>query len=442
MAKKKPQEISQELGYTSMQEAAEITSGIPMYQEAPITELTIPKTFKVGEMEVNKETLIAQRAKDVELIITGVDDTKGYKAANTLRGQYRTLRTTLEKYRKDLSKPHQEYVKQLKTATDELGAEALIGEQYFDQLMADIDSEKQRIKDEDAKQEQIRIQGRIKQLTDLGAKFDGENYYFTFSDEYISAVQVSEFKDGDIADFLVQVQSDYDVEQQRLEDERLKKIEDDRVAKELADAVALQATANKATEDALAAKQTKLRTKELALLGAVKQDDDTFLIKGKPGLHLSPLNYLLEYSDEEWERLIESIENYVVPEPEPVIVSDELYEAITYSSPENEGNGLLDAIASGNPVEQTQESYVTNEAGMVEEDDFLTRLDNGEIIDPVVEVLMSFTQNKQPYDDFNVSMKLKMRIWPDEYQDQAMAGVGSVGNSGKVQGLNWALIQK
>lgn len=96
-------------------------------QKAP-TDLAVPNEFKIGNQLLNRATLIAQRDIDTKHKITGLDDTAGYKKAVELRAVYRTTRITLEKVRKEMSLPHQNYVKKLKEATDELGAEASKGD--------------------------------------------------------------------------------------------------------------------------------------------------------------------------------------------------------------------------------------------------------------------------------------------------------------------------
>jgi hypothetical protein len=56
-------------------------------------------------------------------------------------------------------------------------------------------------------------------------------------------------------------------------------------------------------------------------------------------------------------------------------------------------------------------------------------------------VIMSFSK-EEPFNDFDISGKLKMRIYPDRFNDEALAGVDVIANQGKVQGLNWIILKK
>lgn len=294
------------------------TDGIPMLMEAPSTGLTVPSSFKIGDQSYNKETLIAQRDKDVKLVITGVDDREGYKQAVTLRGQYRTLRTTLEKVRKEHFKPMQEYLKDYKAKTDELGAEAAIGEDYFDEMITAIDDEKQRIKDEAEKEAQRKLQGRINELTALDAKFDGEMYHFDYDEsQFVSAFLLKDYSDVEFSEILSDIQAAYEVEQKRLADEK-QRLEDEAEAKRLADiAIAEQAEQNKQDALALTERRTKLRIKELQMLGysILKgvSGSDYFSAEHETIPIVVGKHHVEENDDTFWDELITSIENYTPP---------------------------------------------------------------------------------------------------------------------------------
>ena len=276
-----------------------------------VTNLSVPTVFKIADSEINKETLLSQRIEDTKLIINGVSDTAGYKKAIELRGLYRTTRTTLERVRKQMSEPHQEFVKQLKKTTDELGSIAQQGEIYFDEMITAIDNEKERIKTERVLAEQKRIAGRISELTALGAIFDGENYCFPYSEVLIVTPEdVRELGIQAFSDLICDIEVEYDKEQDRLTKEKENQALLAQQQADEAEKVSQQQLANQEAEKVLAEKTKALRMKELRLMGAVLQDDGTYKVTDKPTLHLAPLSVLLEYSDEEWDQLIVEIDSF------------------------------------------------------------------------------------------------------------------------------------
>ncbi len=494
---------------------------VPVIAEKPAFIDLIKFSAKEDSLKTIKET----RAEYDKVVISGVDDTANYKLVVANMSQMRDDRRAFENAAYDnvidpLKAALKDYVADIDAVVEEFKA----GEKAERDKKDFIDNEKKRIKKEKEEAQERAALLRIDDLNKLGAAFNGSSYSFHYDDGLlINTLQLKEFDDAEFQEFLADVKASYDTEQQRLEDERLQKIEDDRVAKELADAVTAQAEANKTAHDALAAKQTKLRIKELTMLGGIQIDADGYSIGGHTFIGNKSIS---EYTDEAWESLIEEIENYVAPEPEPIVIPSPPEPSNHWNLPDNE-------VASGNPVEQPQESYVTNDGGPVPVDETLplstfyleevndfsaNDIANEEVFKEwVAETLIDdvrentphgkcgdsentllfkwdgkfweghisniewnrhdkqfyfidmysapkitlkevrlpagpkpiLTANEtlafnlqKPFDDFNVSMKLKMRIYPDAYAEQAMAGVGAVGNSGKVQGLNWALIQK
>lgn len=297
--------------------------GIEMLMTAPSNGLTVPSSFKIGDQTINRETLIKQRNEDVKLVITGIDDVKGYKQAIAFRASYRTLRTTLEKVRKEHFKPLQDYLKDYKAKTDELGSEAAIGEEYFDNLITAIDDEKERIKQEAIIAEQKRIQGRINEMAKLGSTFDGENYTFSYAPGVcLSVTDLAKLDEKGWTCFIEELTEDFNKEQTRIENERL--------AKEQANLlITQQAEQNKQDALALTEKRTKLREKELTLMGFVLNDDpDESTMYLHPTGEFAHMSIIESISDENWENMVVQMEKGIANALLPVGTSiSELIEA-------------------------------------------------------------------------------------------------------------------
>lgn len=385
--------------------------------------LIIPDVFKIGDTEINKVTLITQRDEDVKLVINGISDITGYKSAVALRAIYRTTRTTLEKYRKEISAPHQDFVKNLKKVTDELGEIAYQGEVYFDDLLTAIDNEKERLKQEALMVEARRIQIRINELNKLGCQFDGEIYSFAYDvDLAIDTIGIKEATEDIWEHFLGDVKFAFDDEHVRLANVKLQEETDEieRLAeiernKELAEQ-------NKQQSTALDEKRMALRIKELKLLGAVVNENGDYNVPIEKGGGIIYKYLLIDLSDVYWDLFIEPIENYTpYVEPEKEVTVD-----ISEFAKEFEDEIVASDVALGDHVNSFADQFV-NEEPLIDESDYT-----------IVKLVFD---DEERYINFDISGKLKMRLWPDAYRDDAMID-GTVENYGKVQSLNWAIISK
>ena len=402
MAKKKPQEISEEIGGTSMQEAAEITSGIPMYQKTP-SDLAIPNEFKIGNQVLNKQTLIKQRDADVQLTIKDISDTKGYNLCVEKRRQYRTIRTTLEKIRKEMSAPIQEKLKKLKETTDDLGKEAFIGEDYFDSLITAYDNEKERIRQEKEAERQRIIQGRVTQLIGYGATFDGNEYVFPYDTSMnVSAMYVKETTDENWADDIKVVQEAFALEQERIESERQQAEQDALVAQQQKEETELliqqQAEANEVERKNLLEQRTAMRVKELTKLhGFVLGDDDRYTHVDKP--HKIKAKEIETAEDGVWDIVINTIETYeepkIIPEPLPQFV---------------------DILGMATELNEATTSEINT-----------------------VERFLNFDDTHTSFDIY-ISLKKTVRLFFVEYKDVALTGC-DIEREGNYQGLHWAIIK-
>lgn len=302
--------------------------------------LTIPAVFMVGSLEINKEKLQALIAEDTKLVINGVSDTAGYKSAIAKRAEYRTLRTSLEKHRKDLSKPLQDYLKDLKSETDSLGELAYTGEEYFTQQLIAVDEEKDRIRKEKELEAQRKVNARIFKLMSFGMTYEEDNYFCSYEPALIITVtQVKEYTDGDFNDFIAEVEDAFRTEETRVEQIRLQREQDE--IDRLAEVERQQQIAdnNAESEKRLQEKQIKLRSKELTLMGAVV-DEDVWTLNGNE----ISLEDITSLDDDAWDAVIDRIGNAMqapVDEIEPITAP--FYSKMGYGT-ENDDSGSQIAI--------------------------------------------------------------------------------------------------
>jgi len=404
MAKKKESPFTIIPVDPSVFEEDEQQPGIPMYQKAP-SDLVIPNEFKIGNQVLNKATLIAQRDKDVLHTITGIDDTAGYKKAIELRAVYRTTRTTLEKVRKEMSAPHQKFVTELKKATDDLGKEAFIGEDYFDSLITAYDNEKERIRQEKEAEKQRVIQTRINDLIKLGFTFDGTTYNCPYEENLcISSVDVAIYSSQEFGWFLIEVETAHNKEQKRIDAERQQAEQEALVAqqqKEEAEAlIQQQAEANETERNALREKRTAMRLKELIKIHGFVYDNELQVCQHPTIPNTLTLNEIEVIQDTDWDIIISDIENYSTPEPIEEVVPDVLGMATDL----NEAT-TFDAV-----------------------DEIKT-----------VERFLKFDSINTHF-DIKVGPKRTIRLFFEEFKRYALAGC-EIDKEGNYQGLHWAIIK-
>lgn len=429
---------------------------IPAEQEEPVEEIstavalispqfTTPAVFKLPNVEESLAIITKKRKDNEALVIDGVEDKVGYEAVKAAMAQMKNDRIAfVDAATEHVITPVSSYLAEFKKDLDKIVTEFKAGEKEQRDKKDFIDNEKIRLKAEEEARKVEAMQLRVSDLNALGAVFDGKLYTFQYNEMLmITAVDVKDLSDEKFAAFKSDVQTAYDAELIRIDNAAKLKEQQEKEAQELADQVAEQAAANKVAQDALDAKQRKLRIKELTMNGFQFDEERNLYFIRETLEHVFTIEEIDTLQDEIWDTALADTLFYIQkekenqveydPEPEtgpsdPVITNSGYYE-------DGNGNALVNEVASGNPVEAPHESYVSNEAG---DNDSIT-----DMLDEVgyVELKMIFDKS-EPFTDFNLTTKLKIRVWPDEYQAEAMTGIGAVGNSGKVQYLNWALISR
>jgi hypothetical protein len=385
------------------------------------TSLVVPEKFNIENQEVNKELLRARIAEDTfKPLCTDINDTKGYKALVAKRAEYRTLRTSLEKHRKDAVKPLQTYISQLKDATDELGSIAFEGEQFFDDAIKSIDAEKARIKREEEERKAQALQARIADINALGAIYHDGTYTLPYDEsKSVTATQIATLSDTGFEELLDEMKEAFADNETKLHEERLKEeAEAERRIQIVRD--------NEALANSLLEQRSKLRIKELLMMGGQDNGNEITFTNSTPNDSELVVNIsrITKHEDDQWEQLVAKVHGYMNPvgKPESVQVSQQ---ETKYKEWLDIGNAVSAAL--GNPVDMPDESYMANHRVEAKEK---------ELIDVVF-----FFSKMDGYVDFERSAKETIRLYPDKFAEIAISGCKVV-KQGKIQGLNIAVIKK
>lgn len=383
-------------------------------------QFTTPTVFKLPNVEESLVIIKNKRKDNEALIIDGVDDKDGYTAVKAAMAQMKDDRIAfVNAATENVIIPVSDYLSDFKKDLETIVTEFKAGEKEQRDKKDFIDNEKIRLKAEEEARKVEAMQLRVSELNALGAVFDGKIYTFQYNEMLmITAIDVKDFYDEKFNDFISLVRTEHSAELVRIAEAAKLKEQQEKEAEDLANQVIAQAEANKAAQDALNIKQRKLRIKELNLLGAgfFNEDEEGYIVNGHTLVLLTTIDTA---TDEEWEMIIEGIENHVAPEPDAIV------EEIVTDNNEESVNEFKSALSSSDVVY----GFPT----------------------PVISISQPITTSVQhslyfsltePYSDFDLTLKLKIRLYPDQYSEQAMIGVERVGNSGIVQGLNWALISK
>lgn len=393
-------------------------------------EFQSPAAFALPDKEASLKIIAAKKKEYSQLAINGVEDKDGYEAVKTAMAEMKNTRIALAKAAKEnvidkAAKILKDFMDDLAELTDALSS-------VEDDLRAKkdaIDDEKERIKAEKAAEKAKAIQVRINDLNVLGAIFDGQIYSFPYDGGLIiNVLQLNDFDDEEFGEFLEDVKTAFAEEQTRLTELKLQEEKDE--AERLAE---IERNKELAAENVEKEKQlakdkwdllrriASVRCKELKMLGFEPNGLGMFLKGGNPfEIHSLTIE---NSTDEEWEALINEIENYVEPEkPAATDIAADFQDAgITDIEFEEAPAAVASDIALGDHVSELDEHLRST---------------------GFVECKLIFDIN-EPFIDVDISGKLLMRIYPDDFIDQATAGIETIANNGRIQDrLNWIILSK
>lgn len=401
-------------------------------EEVKVKALVVPEVpkvaslFLVGDQQINKQLLEKRIKETKDLKIDGLKDTAGYKAVNTALAEFRTTRTTLEKVRKANVEPIQDFLKDYKAQTDELKAICQGQETILAEKLKTIDDEKDRIKKE-KELEKLRImQARIQSLLAVGAVSDPENgtYAFPFALQFFTNdVQLSEMEDEEYNELLADVTECYNTEQARIAQEKAdKEAEDERIR--------LQGIAQAEEAKRLNERRTKLREKELRIMGFDMTDPNAITLGGTP---IKVGREEIENgTDVVWDAFIVTVEalidemNQPQPEQIPVVIGESTTEAIV-----NRASGTTSALQEDSDVLVGEETAID--------------LIGQNVIEPDAASQYQLDFTEELYEDLHVAQKFFVRVYPVADQANILDGIhpDRVISSGlfKNRELGWSLIK-
>lgn len=401
----------------------------------PSTEVAIiePKFETLAEFKLpnvdESIAIIAEKRKEYSLlVIDGVDDKVGYESVKVAMAQMKNDRIAfVNSATETVIDPATRFLKKFKEDLGKIADKFKAGEDELRVKKDFIDSEKVRIKAE-AELEKVRVmQIRVNDLNVLGAQFDGKVYTFPYSEMLmITAGDIKDFDEEQFTQFTSEVQTAYDREQQRIRDAQvLKDAEAERVRQELAQ-VNQKAQQNTADEARLIQKQATIRKKELALIGykEIQNDEEFVWVHETIPVRIS-LDQIIEMEDSKWDEFIYDLEHFTIAE-EP----------------------LVKVSADESPITATLQGPNTNVWPTPTEPlvNPLAKPETEEPPNPLTEVgfvgVEMIFDKHTPFTDIDLTPKSIMRVYPNEYEAEALAGIEVVGNQGELQSLKWIIFKK
>lgn len=215
-----------------------------------------PITQELEKQNVTESVINGLKEKYLSLTIDGIDDKKGYEAVRAGRIECKNTRVLAkkicEKGREKAIEEQKAWIAKEKEVTGKI-AEV---EKYLEEQESAIDAEKQRIKDEAARAEQVRIQSRINRLQVFGYAIDYDSVKSMSAEDFEKTV--------------TEVKAEYEKAlAEKAEAERLQREEAERMRKEREELETLRRqqqeelakieSEKKAIEDARLAHENKIR---------------------------------------------------------------------------------------------------------------------------------------------------------------------------------------
>lgn len=360
--------------------------------------------FALDNKEISLQT-IADKIKEYEAIeINGFLDKPNYNKVKQAKSDLLKTRTTLAKVAKArVIDPINNYLSAYKANLKEVSDALQAGQDKMDQKLKNIDEAFEKHQREEEEKQQARIQGRVTALTSLGAIFDPEQGIYTFGYDaglIINSIQLKDFDDEEYNDFIATATQSYNNEQ-----ERIKKEEADKEAERVRLlSVEAEATAGK----------VKARTRELTRMGAALNVDGIFVYQD----HDIVPDALKTFTEDEWEELIDKLEN-------PVVVEEVLTEPVA---------AVIEPVVPKNETPENFGRFTIRPADDLPEDDDIKEQ----------KVQITFT-TESPF-RVHYFKKSTMLIYSAEFEAETKAGLENVKivDQGELAdtGLMFLLIQK
>ena len=171
-------------------------------------------TDEIIQNEIRKysvaDAVIAEyKDKFKGLKIKGIDDKKGYQAVKEARSIMRKLRTGVEDKRKELKADSLKIGAGIDGEAKRLTMLIVEVEDPLKDKLEKIDTEIQAEKDKAEKEAEEKLNARVKELEEVGLKFDG-SFYSIGENISVDIVTIKDFSDEVFAEFKIRVSAEND----------------------------------------------------------------------------------------------------------------------------------------------------------------------------------------------------------------------------------------
>lgn len=368
--------------------AENIASNLPVIPEVFFIDGEEYSVPRVKEMEKEADALLKKATPET------YNSTAIWEEVKALKNRLVKMRTTPDNKRKELSKPFQDFVKEIKSKTDLVGDAAKSVQEKLDAALEAKENYELELARQEAEAKAKRTEQRKEDLRALGGSYDVEGGKFTFGyapGVVVSDMQIMEYDDPSWANQYAEIKSGWDAEQERIEREREKEERE-------------KSEALKKAQEA-SDKIVKLRSKILQYEGFVFDEGKQAFVKNGVAIHVLSV---AGYSEEDWEQAIESANGVVEQAAEPV---DAITPAQAAEAPPAQER-LSETPVSAPPSDPLA-SVIAGMTGQHEER--VAELDGD------VTVNLKFTKEK-PCIDVKLNRTF-VRIYPDSLESEAIGNV-------------------
>lgn len=394
MAKtKKPENIEEavvvEETTNALTVAENIAQNLPIIPDAFFIdgeEYSIPR---VKDMEKEAEALLKKATPET------YNSSAIWEEVKNLKNRLVKMRTTPDNKRKELSRPFQDFVKEIKSKTDAVGNAAKEVQDKLDDALTAKENHEAEIARQEAEAKARRTEGRKESLRALGGSYDVDSGKFSFgyTPEVVADMQIMEYDDPSWSNQYASIKEAYDKEQERLQ--KIKEQEET----EKAEALKAAEAANE--------KILKLRKRILELSGFVFNEGLQSFVRGDRALHVISV---VGFSDEDFDAVIDGTEEIIQG---PAIPSAPSVNTESQEAPKADYPKIDIQPAPADPLGQAiagMTGHVTSDQDSVVAEP-----------DGAVRVSLVFYPEK-PYLDIPLNRTF-VRLYPDELESEAMSNI-------------------
>lgn len=351
---------------------------------------TIPDVFfidgeefsvaKVEEMKAEAEALLKKATPET------YSSTVIWEELKTLKNKLVKMRTTPDNKRKELTRPFNDFVKEIKAKTDAIGNAAKEIQDKLDEALIAKENHEAELARLEAEAKARRTEARKESLRLLGGMYDIDSGKFTFSycPEVVADMQIMEYDDPTWENQHNVIKAEYKKEQDRLDN--IKKQEEAEKLKALKEA------------EIANAQVLKLRKRLLDMSGFLFIDSQQSFVKNTVVLSIDDV---IGLSEEEFDKALEDSDK----QPEAEVTSAEPV-AQTSTLPPPPATPVAPAA---DPLGSVISQMTSQQEERVSE------------LDGEVEVVLKFSKEK-PFIDVKLN-KTFIRIYNDSLEAHALANI-------------------